>query len=263
MIAVIIPTFKPDKYIKDCLSSLQTQTISKDLFKVYIALNGSKEPYLSNIQEILSNCDFSYEIHYFEKANVSNARNKMLDIIKEDYIIFLDDDDILSYNYLENLSSVTSNNVMGVCDLRTFEGNLDISGKNYISEAYAKLDIQEFSKFKFRSYLSSPVAKMLHKDMISNIRFNTNVNIGEDSLFMMQISPNISSIKKAPYHTCYYTRIRANSTTRRKSRKVKELIRINYLISQYTAMLFSQKHSKLLVLSRIVATIKHLRRIFK
>ena len=53
-ISVIIPTYKPEKYIYDCLKSLEEQTISKDFFEVIIVLNGDKQPYYDDIYEHIS-----------------------------------------------------------------------------------------------------------------------------------------------------------------------------------------------------------------
>ena len=48
-ISVIIPMYKPDYYIWECLDSLKNQTISQNEFEILIILNGEKEPYYSQI----------------------------------------------------------------------------------------------------------------------------------------------------------------------------------------------------------------------
>lgn len=52
-VSVIIPTYKPGKYIEQCLKSLYSQTLSHNEFEVIIVLNGDKEPFFSKINEFI------------------------------------------------------------------------------------------------------------------------------------------------------------------------------------------------------------------
>jgi glycosyltransferase involved in cell wall biosynthesis len=49
-ISLIIPTFRPQSYLWECLDSVYAQTFSKAEFEVIIVLNGCKEPYDSQIK---------------------------------------------------------------------------------------------------------------------------------------------------------------------------------------------------------------------
>lgn len=75
-ISIIIPTYKPDYYIWECLDSIKEQTLDKELFEVLIILNGEKEPYYNNILNYIRKNDLlNFKIVYTEKPGVSNARN--------------------------------------------------------------------------------------------------------------------------------------------------------------------------------------------
>src|SRR5690606_31643500 len=101
--SVLIPTHKPDWYIERCLNSIEEQTLNKSYFMVYITLNGVKEPYEELILGLLNKYSFEYAYFYIPEAGVSNARNFMIESSVEDYITFVDDDDMLSPDYLEQL----------------------------------------------------------------------------------------------------------------------------------------------------------------
>ena len=45
MISVIIPTYLPQRYIEECLSSIEHQTIDHNLYEVIVILNGPRMPY--------------------------------------------------------------------------------------------------------------------------------------------------------------------------------------------------------------------------
>ena len=74
-ISVIIPTYKPQDYLWQCLESLERQTVSKTLYEVVIILNGCKEPYYSNISNRLKDYTMDVRLLQTDEAGVSYARN--------------------------------------------------------------------------------------------------------------------------------------------------------------------------------------------
>lgn len=261
-VSVLIPTFKPADYIESCLASLERQKLSKDKFKVYIALNGPKENFEEVIFSALKSTSFEYEFFYLEKSGVSNARNFLINNSSEEYIVFVDDDDVLSDNYLSDLISVTNSDFMGICNTKNFEFSVEAAKENFMSRSYVDLKSVEVSKFKSRKYYSSPWAKMLHRKMISNFRFDERVTHGEDALFMATISKNIAGVQKVSSDACYYVYERPNSASRKKPNRLDELKRIQYLTVKYIKLFFQPGYSKLFIATRIAATFRYIRRVF-
>lgn len=261
-ISVIIPSYKPAEYLKKCFLSLENQTISREQFKVYIALNGLKNDYEDYILSLLSKVSFEYKYIYIKEAGVSNARNKLLDISDEEYIVFIDDDDLISKNYLENLLNVSSEKYIGISNIYNFEKDISEKKENYIGKTFKKLKDGENSKYKIRKYFSSPCGKILHRNIIENIRFDTKLVKGEDSLFMAMISKNIIGIKKTSPDTCYFVYERVGSASRKKIKTFVELNTIFYLLKRYFNLLFSIRYEKVFILTRIVATLKKIKELF-
>lgn len=261
-VAVLIPSFKPGVYIKDCLKSIEEQTLSKELYCVYIALNGPRLPYMDNIQVALSECSFNYRIIYSEEPNVSNARNILLNVSKEEYITFLDDDDRISVFYLESLLMVASTDYVVVCNVLCFGGEAESYVPNYIGRAFSIMDDVVRSKFRARKFYSSSCAKLIPRNLIGDIRFDTKLKRGEDSLFMAQLSGNVDCVRKAEGSAIYFVYFRPNSASRSKPEVMDEIVRILYLTSKYTRLLFDSHYEKFFILSRIIATLIHLKRIF-
>lgn len=52
-ISVIIPSFKPQEYIYECLESLINQTLNPYEFETLPVINGCKEPYFEQIQKYI------------------------------------------------------------------------------------------------------------------------------------------------------------------------------------------------------------------
>lgn len=255
LVAVIIPTYRPGTYFYECLNALNNQIIGKEYFKVYICLNGDKYPYILEVIKILKNVNFDYEFIYTTQVGVSNARNILLKISQEKYITFIDDDDIVSKNYLQELLQVTSINVMGISSVANFLVDTEKLSNNYIGTAFHVLHPIETSKFKSRKFFSSPWGKMLHRDMIGENLFDPNLSKGEDSLFMAVISPRIICVKKTSDGAIYFVRNRPGSATRKKGSLLQDFLGLNYVLFQYIKLLLRIDYDKKFILSRIAATL--------
>lgn len=254
-ISVLIPTYKPDNYIKKCFNSFENQTIHKDKFCVYVALNGSKKSYEKYIFKLLEKVSFDNKYIYIEQAGVSNARNKLIEASVEDFIVFIDDDDIVSENYLENLLKVSTKTSMGVSNAFEFKNDIKNLEEYFVGKSFVNLKDEELSKYKSRKYFSLPCAKMLHRDMIQDIRFDTNLKKNEDSLFMATISKNIKSIKKTSKETCYFVYTRENSVDRSKIEFFTEFKMNIYVLKKYIKLFFHKDYEKIFIATRIAATL--------
>lgn len=254
-VAVLIPSYKPQDYLEKCLMSLENQNLEKSKFCVYILLNGEQFPYEDYVLNLLSNMTFKYKYIYTSQAGVSNARNMLIENSNEDFIVFIDDDDLVSENYLKNLLQVSTDSFIGISNIYNFDKDINILNESYIGKSFNILKNKEISKYKIRKYFSSPVAKMIHRKIIDNFRFDINVSKGEDSLFMALISKNVIGIQKTSQKTCYYVYERIGSSTRKKINIVREIKTIFYLTKQYLKLLFKQDYEKIFILTRIVATL--------
>jgi len=237
-VTVIIPTYNPGEYLLDCLKSLKNQTLDKDLFKVLIVLNGDKEPYYSLIEEWLDSLSCQTELIYTPEKGVSNARNLALDSVTSSYVAFIDDDDYVSPHYLESLLECAESSPTGIIacsDVRTFDINNNI-GYDYISQAFKKAvqKPENNSIFNRRSFLSSSCCKLIPIEIISNRRFNPNVRLSEDALFMASISDKIESVKISSGKAIYYRRLRAGSASRSNEKFLKKMQRKISLIKLFS-----------------------------
>ena len=214
-ISVIIPTYKPDSYLYECLNSVVNQTLDKELYEVILVLNGPQEPYWNALYEYAvqyNNVNLLYE----KNAGVSFARNRGLDEAQGEYICFIDDDDIVSRNYLSNLLEKSNKHTLVVSDVKNFTDSISQYSDDYISKTYRKFKYHsDGSVFALRSFLSVVWCKMIPNESIENYRFNPKIEIGEDTLFMFAISRRIRKIELAD-DVIYYRRCRPESASRKK-----------------------------------------------
>jgi len=216
MISVIIPTYKPGKYLNECLSSLAKQSISKDDFMVTVVLNGCCEPWLSEIRDDTRFLHAQYglqsEILQCDLGNVSNARNIGLRRAKGEYICFIDDDDYVSSTYLEQLLSKASKDTVSLCRPYAFNDGDSQELPYRITNDWNRCHLNGKQPFYLpKRFFDGPCMKMIHRDIIGDRRFDTGIKNGEDSIFMFLISDKIKYADFTDSSAVYYRRIRQGS----------------------------------------------------
>lgn len=265
-VSVIVPTYSPGEYIYECLASIVKQSLATEDFEILIILNGPKEPFYSQLKEFVSNhSEHRFKLMYSDVAGVSNARNIGLDNAQGEFITFIDDDDVISSDYIEGLLEVSSSTCVGVSNGYAFVNDIGEKIEYGITKAHSNLRSKEFSLARFRMYLSPPVYKMIHRGIIGNTRFNTSLRISEDSLFCFMISKNIKKMRCAHESAIYYVRKREGSATRKKM-KISYILRLTIKkMWLFTKIYISNplKYNFPFYVSRLLACIKHLKYLLK
>lgn len=254
MISVLIPTYMPSDYLDLCFYSLEKQILSKSKYTVYICLNGPKENYENHVKSLLSKYNFNYQYIYIDTPGASNARNKLIEISSEQYVCFVDDDDQISSNYLNELLLNSTEEIIGISNIYNFQKSTHERKENYIGKRFKKINDIEHSLIKCREYFSSPCAKLIHREIIADTRFDIKLSRGEDSLFMATLSKRVIGVKKTNKSACYYVYERQGSVSRKKSSIISKIKRSYYLNTKYILMLF-QGYNFPFILTRIAATI--------
>ena len=103
-ITVVMPVYKVEKYVSECLDSIINQTF--DCFECIIIDDCSPDNSMCLIEEKLAGYkgNISFRIVRNERnEGVSAARNKGIELSRGGYLFFIDSDDMLYENCLEKL----------------------------------------------------------------------------------------------------------------------------------------------------------------
>jgi glycosyltransferase involved in cell wall biosynthesis len=259
-ISIIIPTYRPEKYIYDCLFSVRNQTFSKELFEVLIILNGEKEPYYTDISGFVDKELAECQVHliYSFARGVSNARNIGIEESKGKYLTFIDDDDIISEKYLQAMYDIAEKNIMPLSYLTAFKDTIMDVINDYITNTYEKNINKKICILNTRSYFSTSCGKLIDRNIIGNERFNIELQNGEDSLFMFSVSDKIKQLRFTGKDCIYYRRLRKNSLSLRNRSLSNRTNNFFVLFFAYTVIYFKKpfKYNFLFYISRILAYFK-------
>lgn len=261
-ISVIVPTYKPQAYLWECLDSIYNQTFPKNEYELILVLNGCNEPYNSQIKEWFSkHSDLQVQYFQTDEGGVSNARNIALDNSKGEYLTFIDDDDLISPFYLQELYDTVAPDVVSLCYPYAFnDGVIEKQlpyGNTYAYDYYMEHKCTSLSS-KVRKFFSGPWMKLIPMSFIQDRRFDVRFKNGEDSLFMFLISDKIKKVAFASKNAIYYRRYRSNSAYTRKQ-TWGYIIKNGWLMgSAYTRIYFSApfSYSFSLYLVRLLGVIK-------
>ena len=262
MISVIIPTYRPQAYIWECLLSLATQTLPKNLYEIIIVLNGCNEPFHSQIQQYIIDYLSAHQVQLIQTdtGGVSNARNIGLNVAKGKYISFIDDDDYVSPSYLEDLYTLADENTIVLAYPYAFnDGEPNIQLPYRITDAYDYCIKHNYNTIDTiaRKFFSGPCMKLIPVSFIQDRRFDTRFKNGEDSLFMFLISNKFRALRFTTNQAIYYRRYRigsANFSTNRLQR----LINSTRLSLEYTRIYFSniKQYNFNFYITRILGSIR-------
>ena len=208
LISVIIPVYNTESYIGVCLESLVKQTYTN--FEVLMIDDGSTDNSGRICQEYTES---DSRFHYYRKENggVSSARNLGIEYSRGDYLTFVDSDDWVEEDYLEVLYSALVSEFASVSIstykrfsmedntwyVHSFQRGYEKRVFNYLELINELIDLDSFDhSYRFVS------GKLVRRDILGDIRFNTLTILGEDMEFWFKIyliSPKSVYINRDSY----------------------------------------------------------------
>ena len=114
LISIIVPCYNTKDYIEQCLDSLIHQSYKN--LEIILVNDGSTDDTDAKIQPYLSDDRIRYIIQ--ENKGLSGARNTGLDIMKGEYVCFVDSDDFLHKDYVKTLyeNLIKTGAGISICD---------------------------------------------------------------------------------------------------------------------------------------------------
>ncbi|WP_448921609.1 glycosyltransferase [Eubacterium sp.] len=181
LVSIIVPVYNAGVYLDDSLKSLSEQTYSN--LQVILIDDGSKDK-SGMICDKYAELDSRFLAFHKENGGVSSARNVGIEKASGDYIMFLDADDTIEKNAVERLVSVM---IVENVDVVLFEYTVDypdgLSIKMTHPELNGKLSIKDAIKYSIMPTNRFLWSKIYNTEIVKNIRFDTSLHLGEDTVF--------------------------------------------------------------------------------
>ncbi|MDE7201234.1 MAG: glycosyltransferase [Lachnospiraceae bacterium] len=251
-VSVIIPIYNVEKYIAECVESVQKQTLKEIEI---ICVNDGCSDISMQIVETMASEDKRINIINKMNGGASSARNAGLEETKGEYIYFLDSDDYIMPETLENLYSQAMENNLDCIyfDAIAFFETEEVKNDNIEYESYyvRKEDYPDtydgmelfYQMLINDDFKVSPWLQLIKSDVLkcNNIIFYNGI-IHEDNLFSFQVitcSHRVMYKKKA----YYMRRVREGSVMTTKQ-PIKSAYGYYICITEIVDMLAKRQFSK-------------------
>lgn len=184
-VSIIIPVYNAEKYLSRCIESIVDQDYT-DL-QIIVVDDGSTDNGLEVVQDFK---DDRLQVFSIANGGVSNARNFGLSKATGYYVMFVDADDWLNPNVIGTLISAEQHYGYDLI-LGNYSRDIEYSKSKQVSTISFK-DLTKDGAYRQvinpYGFYGSVWAKMFKLDIIkdNNLKFNNNITVGEDLLFVYQ-----------------------------------------------------------------------------
>ena len=229
-VSIIIPVYNTKKYLEQCVFSIIEQTYQN--IEVLLVDDGSTDG-TSDLCDEIAKKDSRVRVIHKTNGGAATARNLGIDEATGEYVMFVDSDDWLDTDAIENLVEHADKNntdVIRFSYVREFEGKQLVKKNTFLEErAYSGdecrnvcrqilgLTGKELAHPESMNFLASCGFNMYRKSILteSNVRFLPIQEIGSfvDGLFNFSVFMNVKNfefIDKPYYH---YRKTNENAAT--------------------------------------------------
>lgn len=192
-ISIIIAAYNAEAYIERCINSALSQKGAE--LEIIVVNDGSTD----NTYDILSKFGSKITVINKKNAGAAAARNDALAVCTGDYVLFLDSDDYLpddTIKYYINICEafnpdIIRGNYRVVFDDRTALPKKRIMNNGFIDKKQFKHDVYTHLIKNIR--LNSCWANLIKCDTIQT-KFRSDMQTGEDAVFMMDVYTNAKNV---------------------------------------------------------------------
>ena len=173
LVSIIIPVYNVEKFLNECVDSVLTQTYKN--LEILLVDDGSTDnsgiicdDYLSKDQRI--------KVIHKKNGGLSSARNSAMDIMKGEYVYFLDSDDYISSDLIERYVSLMECFEADIVQGTSYEFWGDVNSKIDHSKLESKPEVfcteEALKKMLMDEKLCHAAAGSLFKScLFDNIKF--------------------------------------------------------------------------------------------
>ena len=189
LISIIVPVYKVEKYLCECVDSILSQTYEN--FELILVDDGSPDN-SGKICDEYAEKDKRIKVIHKENGGLPSARNAGLNVASGEYVAFVDSDDAIENNYLEELykTIVEEKSDISFCKIARYNGIDTFDFKEKLPDHSIDVNYknEEFSNFAKRfftqknNFFGSVCRSLFPKKVYTNVRFDEGIKKGAEDL---------------------------------------------------------------------------------
>ncbi len=193
LISIVLPVYNVEKYVEKCIRSILTQSYKK--FELIVVNDGSTDKSLEICQRFYD--DDIIILDRKQRGGLSSARNLGMKYCHGEYIAFIDSDDWIENNYLEELVNGIFDEDVDIVQCgynRKLDDNKTLYKKCFSEKIINNNDKILYEYFVEHSIYTTVWGKIFRRKAIDNLFFKEGHNY-EDRIFMADLLENVNKIK--------------------------------------------------------------------
>jgi len=243
LISVIIPVYNAEKYLRECLDGITGQTLKN--IEIICVNDGSTDGGM-DVLRAYEKRDKRIKVINKKNEGANYARRDGYEVARGEWVAFIDADDLIAKDYLENLAEfITADTDVVMGETRVVTTRMFPETKADNKHSFIK-DGQEIYKLFISQWVVqpdgahivpiSPWAKIIRRSVLENSDwYQSNYGSGNDSLMMRQVFQNmkggLSVVYKPIYH--YFFSRGLGFKKQFKTNTGKVISRLEYEIQRY------------------------------
>lgn len=179
-ITVLVPTYKAEEFVLKFLDSMKKQTLDYELFEVLFVINGERDNTENLINEFVKENPKMNIIIIESEPGATTARNKGIDELTREYVVFIDVDDFISPNYLNEAYKHCAPNRIIIGDYYDIDENTGEISETYFTKSFKgkKGIIDPYSVSQGALLIATN--KVMPTNDIKTVKFDPKLKSGDD-----------------------------------------------------------------------------------
>lgn len=166
-VSIIVPIYNVEQYLDECVKSIISQTYKN----IEIILVDDESPDNSPAMcDEYAKSDERVKVIHKKNGGLSSARNAGLDIATGDYVLFIDSDDYITNDFVEQLlhTAAASKADIAMCNFTSDTKTLDLG----ISDSFKIYTPKQATRAILKEHISTMAqTKLFRAELLDGIRF--------------------------------------------------------------------------------------------
>lgn len=204
MVSILVPVYNSAPYLRECVASLTGQTY-RDL-QIVLINDGSTDDSWDILKD-LAEQDKRLEVYSQPNSGVAATRNRLLEKVRGDFVLFVDSDDWIELDTVEVLMREQAKQDYDIVKFCISANDSD-GEKTVNREEVIKLFLEH------KTFRGSLCDKLIRSTLFDGLRIDETVGYGEDALLVWQLLQRVL-IVRILNDVFYHYRVNPKSISRR------------------------------------------------
>ena len=148
-VSVIIPTYRENPYLEEAVRSVLNQDYPADKLVALVCVNGPDREYYKSLSTKYAH-EKRIQVLYTSKPGLNSGRNLGISKTRQDLFAFLDDDDVLTVDYISSMSRHFVNGRVNIAVGKT--DNYDAALQNGTTDTYINQSLRKVGAGETNDY---------------------------------------------------------------------------------------------------------------